>query len=157
MKKLMILSLGLVLAQSAWAKGVEAHDAYARATVAGMQQSGAFVTLKNTDKRDNALIGASVSKRIAAHTELHNHINDNGVMRMRAVSKIPLPAGETVALKAGSYHIMFLGLKRELKVGQRIPIVLKFQRGASKRIHAVVKALDTPAKQHDEHHGHHHH
>ncbi len=108
MKKWAFVLATALLAQPVLAKGVEASNAYARAVVKGVKQSGAFVTLKNTDATDNVLVAASVSPKFAARTELHTHINDNGVMRMREVKDgVPLPAGQTVELKPGSYHIMF--------------------------------------------------
>lgn len=163
MKQKIVLAATLsILAQVAFAKGVQAHDAYAREVVAGVQQSGAFVTLKNTDAKDNVLVGASVSKKIAAYTELHTHINENGVMKMREVKDgIPLPAGETVALKPGSYHIMFFGLKKGLTAGKKISITLKFKDGQRKRVIATVKSLSKPSHtqttETESTHQHHHH
>lgn len=161
-QKIILTATFTLLVQVAFAKGVQTHDAYAREVVAGVKQSGAFVTLKNTDTKDNALVSASVSKRIAAYTELHTHINDNGVMRMREVKGgIPLPAGETVELKPGSYHIMFFGLKQGLTAGKKIPITLKFKDGQRKKIIATVKSLSKPHHQSStstqENHQHHHH
>lgn len=164
MKKIAFILATALLAQPVLAKGVEAHNAYARAVVAGVQQSGAFVTLKNTDAKDNVLVGASVSKRFAERTELHTHINENGVMRMREVKGgIPLPAGKVVELKPGSYHIMFFGLKQEMKAGKKIPITLKFKNGKAKKITATVKEIQKTAAPHNhdhkhgEHHNHDHH
>lgn len=160
MKKTLLTLLTICSVQAAFAQGVQVSEVYARPTVSGMKQGGAFLTLKNTDANDNALLSARVSKRIAARTELHTHINDNGVMRMREVKQIPLPAGQTVHLKSGGYHIMFLDLKRELKAGNVIPITLTFQNGRTKRVKAIVKALPAPAAvhnhQHDHQHDHHH-
>lgn len=162
MKKIAFILATALLAQPVLAKGVEAHNAYARAVVAGVQQSGAFVTLKNTDAKDNVLVGASVSKRFAERTELHTHINENGVMKMREVKDgIPLPAGETVALKPGSYHIMFFGLKKGLTAGKKISITLKFKDGQRKRVIATVKSLSKPSHtqttETESTHQHHHH
>ncbi len=156
MKKWAFVLATALLAQPVLAKGVEASNAYARAVVKGVKQSGAFVTLKNTDATDNVLVSASVSPKFAARTELHTHINDNGVMRMREVKDgVPLPAGQTVELKPGSYHIMFFDLKQEMKAGKKIPITLKFKNGKSQRITAVVKELQA-APQHQHHHGDNH-
>lgn len=155
MKKWAFVIGTMLLTQTALAKGVEVHNAFARPTVAGVQQGGAFMQLKNTDNQDNVLIGASVSKRVAGYTELHTHINENGVMKMREVKGgIPLPAGETVELKSGGYHIMFFDLKKPLSVGKSFPLTLKFKNGKTKTISVQVKPMNDTAPQH--HHSHHH-
>lgn len=153
MKKAVLVLATILASQSVWAKGVEAHDAYARATVAGVKQSGAFVTLINTDAKDNALIGASVSTKLASRTELHNHVNDNGVMRMREVKEgVPLPAGQKVELKPGSYHVMFFDLKQALVAGKKFPLTLKFKDGSSKKVMVTVREMKATQS-----HGHHQH
>lgn len=154
MKKWAFAIGGILLTQAALAKGVEVRDAFARPTVAGVQQGGAFMQLKNTDRKDNVLIGASVSKRVAGYTELHTHINENGVMKMREVKGgIPLPAGETVALKSGGYHIMFFDLKQPLTVGKSFNLKLKFKNGQTKNVKVAVKKMSDT---HSHHHGHEH-
>lgn len=152
MKKLVFIATALLATQVALAKGVEATDAYARAQVAGVQQSGAFVTLKNTDAKANALVGASVGKDVAERTEIHTHVNDNGVMRMRKVKRIVLPAGKTVELKPGSYHVMFFGLKTTFEAGKTFPMTLKFKDGSKKTVTVTVKELQAH-KHHHHHHG----
>ncbi|QMT32122.1 copper chaperone PCu(A)C [Alysiella filiformis] len=152
----------ILLAQMALAKGVAVRDAFARPTVAGIQQGGAFMQLTNTDPTDHVLIGASVSKKVAAYTELHTHINENGVMKMRQVKDgIVLPAGQTVALQAGGYHIMFFDLKQPLTAGQSFNLKLKFKNGQSKNVKVQVKKMGDTHSHHHEHqhepHGEHHH
>lgn len=158
MKKTLLLATLLGLSQISLAKGIEASDAWARSTVKGMTQGGGFVVLNNTDSRDNALIGARVSRKIADKMELHTHEVDSAtqMMKMRAVKQIPLPAQSVTKLEPSSYHVMFLGLKKELKVGQKIPVVLKFQDGRQKRVVFTVK-LSHSNKQHSHHEHHHNH
>ncbi|WP_051940235.1 copper chaperone PCu(A)C [Stenoxybacter acetivorans] len=110
---------------AAWAEGVEADNAWVRFTVPGMNMSGAFMNLHNTGSTDDALIAAQ--SPIAGKVELHDHIDDNGVMRMRAVENIALPAGKTVQLKPGSKHVMFFGLTQTLEPGSSIPLTLQFK------------------------------
>lgn len=158
MKKFLFAMSAILLAQTAFAKGVEASHAYARPTLEGMTQGGAFVKLTNTDRTDNVLVSASVKKSIAGRTELHTHINDNGVMRMREVKDgIPLPAGQTVELKPMSYHIMFFELKKPLTEGAKFPVTLKFKDGQRKKIMVEVKKMtDTMPHQHKHSAGEHH-
>lgn len=170
MKKTLLLATLLGLSQISLAKGIEASDAWARSTVKGMTQGGGFVVLNNTDSRDNALIGARVSRKIADKMELHTHEVDSAtqMMKMRAVKQIPLPAQSVTKLEPSSYHVMFLGLKKELKVGQKIPVVLKFKDGRQKRVLFTVKLSQQKQEhlhhehhqthqQHQQHDGHQHH
>ena len=152
MKKFALILAATLLAQPVLSKGVQATNAYARAVVSGVQQSGAFVTLKNTDATPNVLIGASVKPNIATRTELHTHVNDNGVMRMVEVKDgIPLPANQVVELKPGSYHIMFFDLKTTFSAGKKFPLTLKFKDGSSTTVNVTVKEMQ--AMQHN-HAGH---
>lgn len=148
MKKLMFAMSAILLAQTAFAKGIEAEHAYARPTVAGMKQGGAFVKLTNTDATDNVLVAVHTPKSVAGRAELHTSINDNGVMRMRQVKDgIPLPAGQTVELKPMSYHIMFFDLQQPLTEGKKFPITLRFKDGQRKKVMVEVKKMtDTPAQ-----------
>lgn len=151
-------TLAAVLCSSiAMAKGVEVSEVYARPTIQGMKQGGVFLNLKNTDQKDNTLIAASISPRIAERVELHTHINDNGVMRMREVKGgIPIPAGETVELKPGSYHVMFFGLKKPLKAGDQFPITLTFKNGDKKTSTVKVRDMQQTGKHHHHNHEHEH-
>lgn len=158
MKNWILTISAMLLTQVAFAKGIETHNAYARPTLTGMTQGGAFVQLTNTDATDNVLVSASTKKSIAGRTELHTHINDNGVMRMREVKDgIPLPAGQTVELKPMSYHIMFFDLKKPLTEGKKFPVTLKFKDGQRKKITVEVKKMTDTLPQKHPHHGHEHH
>lgn len=112
--------------QAAFAAGITVEQPWARATVEGMSMGGAFMNIKNDTAKDDFLIGGS--SPVAGKIEVHTHVNDNGVMRMREVAGgIPLKAGQTTELKPGSYHIMFMGLKKQLKQGEKVPLTLKFK------------------------------
>ncbi|WP_373742157.1 copper chaperone PCu(A)C [Neisseria sp.] len=126
MKKILTVLLAAGLCQTAFAAGIGIDKPWARATVEGMKMGGAFMNVRNDTASDDFLLGGSTA--VAERVEVHTHINDNGVMRMREVKGgIPLPKGKTTELKPGSYHIMFMGLKRPLKIGEKIPVTLKFK------------------------------
>jgi len=113
-----------LLAAPAWGQGVAAVNvsgAWVRGTVAGQTASGAFMELKSAE--DAVLLG--VSSPVAGVVELHEMSMDNGVMKMRALPKLELPAGKVVALRPGSYHIMLMDLKRPLRKGESVPLTLK--------------------------------
>lgn len=96
-----------------------------------------YVTLTNTGAQADALLSASSD---AAQTvELHEVKNDAGVMKMRPVAKIDVPAGGKIEMKPGGYHVMLLGLTRDLKPGDKVLVTLKFERGGEVRAEAAVR------------------
>lgn len=97
---------------------------WARATVAA--NGGAFLSVDNTGAMADRLLRASTD--VAAKIELHTHIKDGDIMRMRPVEAIDLPAGKKVMLEPGGYHIMLLGLKKKLVEGERFPLTLEFEK-----------------------------
>ena len=92
---------------------------------AGAKAGGVFLTMTDKGGPDR-LVGASTP--VAAVAEVHETINDNGVMRMRPIPALPLPPGQTVVLKPGSYHIMLMGLKRQLRDGETFSVTLNFEK-----------------------------
>ncbi len=103
-------------------------DPHAGATAAGQPTGGAFMKLVNRGGGDRLL---SVSAAILRSVELHQMKMDGDVMRMRQVDAIELPAGETVELAPGAYHVMFVGLKAPLKAGGSFPLTLKFEKAGA--------------------------
>ncbi|HXJ77902.1 MAG TPA: copper chaperone PCu(A)C [Candidatus Methylomirabilis sp.] len=96
-----------------------------------------YVTLSNTGSQADALIAASSDA--AGTVELHEVQKEGGVMKMRPVKSIPIPAGGKVELKPGAYHIMLLALKHDLKPGEKVPVTLSFEHGGELRIEAAVR------------------
>lgn len=130
---------------------VTVHDVWVRGTVAGQAATGAFMELKASE--NSALLG--VSSPVAGSAEVHEMSMDNGVMKMRALPKLDLPAGKTVALKPGSYHIMLMDLKQPLKKGDSVPLTLKVE-GKDKKtstleVKAEVRELTAPAAMEHKH------
>ncbi|MFZ9254300.1 MAG: copper chaperone PCu(A)C, partial [Hylemonella sp.] len=103
------------------AQTVEIKDAWARATVPGQKASGAF--MKITAKEDAQLVG--LSSPVAGVVELHEMKMEADVMRMRAVAGgLSLPAGKTLELKPGGYHVMLMDLKVTLTTDGTVPLTL---------------------------------
>lgn len=111
---------------------VEVENPYARAVPPTAGNSAAFMTLHNRGSADLVLVGA-VSD-VSEITELHDHINDNGVMRMRRVPQIDLPAGSSTELKPGSLHVMLIGLKQPLQDGDAVNVTLQFDNGQKQTV-----------------------
>ena len=127
-------------APAASAADLSIEGAYARAVPEGVRASAAYMTIANTGAEDDRLVAASAS--FAARVELHTHILENGVARMREVEGgIPVPAGETVSLAPGGLHVMLMGLSGPLAEGSTAPITLVFERAGAIAVEAPVKAV----------------
>ncbi len=101
-------------------------DIYARPAPAG-GIGGAFLTVRNAGQTPDRLVGARTS--VAQAVELHETIEENGVMKMRPVAGgFEVPAGGKLELKPGGGHMMFVGLSSALKQGEQIEITLSFEK-----------------------------
>ena len=87
-----------------------------------------------TSKGNATLVG--VSTPVAEDAEVHEMRLEGGIMKMRAAPRLTLPAGKTVTLKPGGYHIMLMELKQQLKPGATVPITLKIE-NAKKKMESV--------------------
>jgi copper(I)-binding protein len=131
----------LFISASVYASDIRIENAWARATAPG--QDAASVELTITSKHDAAMVG--VSSRVASTAQLHSMEMKGGMMRMREVASIALPAGKTVNLAASGYHLMLTGLKAPLKEGQTVPLTLSIKVGKQRvvkiRASAEVRSL----------------
>ncbi|MGB5290852.1 MAG: copper chaperone PCu(A)C [Lysobacterales bacterium] len=114
-----------------------------RATAPGQNVTGAFMTLVNNSATDYALTAVSFSGANAV--EIHETSMNEGMMRMRKVSHIDIPANGSAELKPGSYHIMLIGLEKDLKADTAETLTLTFSDGSQKTVEALV---DTLSEQH---------
>ncbi len=119
---------------------------YARATAPGQPTGGGFLKLTNKGDADRLL---SAAADVSTAVELHVMKMEGDVMRMRQVDAIDVPAGQTVELRPGGLHIMFVGLKAPLKEGERFPMTLRFEKAGEVAVEVVVeKAAAQPAAHH---------
>ena len=103
---------------------------WARATPPKAPAGGGFLTIANTGSADDTLI--AVSTPAAEVSQLHKMEVTNGIMKMREVEGgIKIPAGGTVMLKPGGYHLMFIKLKHDLKKGEELPVTLTFEKAGT--------------------------
>ena len=155
MKKLMATLILAGLATSVSAAGIHIEDGWARSTVEGMKMGGAFMKIHNDEAKKDFLVGGS--SPVAERIEVHTHVNDNGVMRMREVKGgIPLEEKGVTELKPGSYHVMFMGLKKPLKEGEKVPVTLKFKNAKPQTVQLEVKTAPQSGMDHGHGHGHGH-
>ena len=130
-------------------------DAFARASSAKAKAGAAFLTIANDGATDK-LIAASAD--MSEVIELHTHINEGGMMRMRRVDAIDVTGGALTKLQPGGLHVMLIGLKAPLREGESFPLTLTFETAGSVTIDVPVKAPGAMSGHggHDHRHGHGH-
>lgn len=136
---LLLLAPGSVFAQSTASQSVSVENPFARAAAPGMSMSGAFMTFVNHDEVEHFVVDAGSD--IAKHVELHMHVKEKGMMRMRRVAHFHLKPGQKKVLKPGGLHIMLMGLTQPLTEGMTINIELVFSDGSRKSVEVPVKSL----------------
>ena len=138
MLKQLITALCLLAGATAHAQ-VDVADAWARATGKGQQATGVFMNL--TAKKATRLVG--VKSELTPVAQVHEMKMDKDVMKMQAVTALDLPAGQTVSLKPGSYHVMLMDLKAPVAEGSHVVVTLMFEDAAGVKtqqdVHAVAK------------------
>ena len=141
--KLKVWMAGLVLAGgAACAQTVAVKDAWVRATVPGQKATGAF--MKITAREGARLVGAA--SPVAGVTEVHEMKMEGDIMKMRAVPMLDLPAGKTVELKPGGYHVMLMDLKAVLPKDGTVPLTLVFKdtKGVESKVELKVPVATAP-------------
>ncbi|MGI9383208.1 MAG: copper chaperone PCu(A)C [Methyloligellaceae bacterium] len=131
--------------------GVRVSDAWMRPTIGSNPNSAAYMTILNHGKADDKLL--EVRGDVAKAIELHTHIRDGDVMRMRKVEGgLAVAAGKGLALQPGGHHVMLLGLTRKLAAGATIPLTLVFERAGEVKVDAKVQMKAAGGTQHGKHH-----
>lgn len=154
MTRMTTLLAALCMSSSiAFAADVSVEQPFARATAPGQPNSAAFMKLTNRGEA-TALVAADSS--VAETVELHTHTNEGGVMRMRKVEQIELPAGETTVLQPGGLHVMLIGLKQPLQEGSHIDLTLEYADGSEQQLEVPVQMAMPAGMQMQQHrHGGH--
>ena len=154
MKPLFTLALAgafSLITSLAAAGTISADSAWARASIGKARAGIAYVTLTNTGTQDDRLVGAAAE--VSDKVELHTHIRDGDVMRMRQVDGIDLPAGKTVMLEPGGLHVMLIGLRGPLKLGESFPLTLNFEKaGKLTTTVSIQKSAAHRMMNHNKHH-----
>ena len=135
-RTLLTLTLAAILASPAVADTVKVENAWVRATAPGQKVAGGFMKL--TADADMVLVGGT--SPIYTSVELHFMRMENGVMEMRQMKEIALPRAKTVSLAPGGFHVMFIGLKGQVKPGQKVPLTLVVKGGDGKEQRLEVAA-----------------
>jgi len=138
----MILTAMLFAAPAVHAQ-VNIAEPWVRATVPEQKVTGAF--MKITSKTDALLL--DVRTPLAGRTEIHEMTMDGDTMKMRQIPNLPLPAGVTVELKPGGFHVMLFELTAQAKEGDTVPLTLVIETGGKQET-VEVNALVRPLNKH---------
>jgi hypothetical protein len=101
---------------------------------------GGFFQLNNHGDTEDALIAAE--SPVAGRIELHNHIMEDGVMKMVKVNEVTVSANGTVALEPGSFHLMIFNPTQPLRKGDRFPVTLTFKNAGKVEVEMAVESKD---------------
>jgi hypothetical protein len=153
MRKAVITALGLAAISLSALADVTVKDAWVRGTTPAQKATGAFMEIVSSD----AASLLSASSPVAGVVEIHTMKMEDGVMKMRAIPKLDLPAGKGVKLAPGGNHVMLMDLKQQMKKGEVVPITLRVE-GKDKKVQTIeikaeVRDLAAPATMD---HGHKH-
>ena len=152
MKKIALFTASLMFSAGVLAGAADAvsvHEPYVRLAPPNAPATGAFMVIRNGGAKDVKVVKAD--NPASKVTELHTHLNEGGVMKMRPVPAIDVKAGGAAVLKPGSLHIMMIDLKAPMKEGDVVPITLTFDDGSAKQVEAKVvrpMAAGMPMKEH---------
>ena len=121
----------------ALADSLEIEDAYVREPIPGRYMSAAFLKIENESEKSRTLVSANADW--AGLIEIHTHIHDNGVMRMRQLQELEIPAGEIVKLQPGGLHLMLFKLK--LPLAKELALDLCFKNGECETVTAKLRSI----------------
>ena len=134
------------MSQTVTTNAIKVENAYTRATVPGQQVAGGFMKIENKGASVDQLLSAS--SPAAGEVQLHEMAMEGNVMKMRQIKDLNVPAGGSVELKPGSYHLMFINLKSPLVAGETVPVKLNFAKAGEVEVKLPVKVMGTGAMKH---------
>jgi len=156
MKKWFVISVALAsLVSGANAydykvSALEIDQPWAPATAKGAKVAAGYLKITNTGTTPDTLVGGTFTS--SDRVEIHQMSMDQGVMRMRELkSGLEIKPGETVELKPGSYHLMFVNLARPLAKGDHVKGTLKFEKAGTLEVEYSVEPIGSTSAQHHEH------
>lgn len=152
--RLLILIAALVFSTPIRADEIITSESWARTTVPGQTNGALYLSI--VSQQEASII--AVSSSIAHSASLHSMSHEDGIMKMRELDILPLPAKQVIKLNPGGNHIMLDGLKHPLKMGDSVPLILtiKFadQRIEKIRLNVPVKPLTVGHSSHEHHQDH---
>jgi copper(I)-binding protein len=137
LRGLLVMSLLLAVLPARGA-GLDAGEVWARASIPGTGTAAVYGSF--TNHGDEPVTIRSVSAGVAASAMLHESVMEGDMMKMKHLPSLTIPPGATVRLEPGGMHIMLMGLKRQLRQGDRFPMTLVLDDGST--VELTVKTGD---------------
>lgn len=133
------LAMAALAAVAGEAGKVSVTGAWARATPEGAKNGAAYVVLKGGTGEADTLVGGS--SPVAGVVEVHTHLEEDGVMKMRRVEKLAVAPGSTQVFAPGGLHLMLMNLTAPLKEGTSFPLTLKFEKAGDISVDVAVAGI----------------
>lgn len=134
-----LIGINLFATVAAASQALSIDEIWLRESVPGAENGAAFGVFSNSSDEDIVIVGADSS--VASRVEIHQHISQNGEMRMEEIEALPLAAGEEVTLQPGGYHIMLFGLKERLVTDDEHTMTLYLSNGEQVEVTVSVRPL----------------
>ncbi len=128
---------------------IEVSEAWSPETPPGVSVAAGYMTIRNGTAADDAII--AMESPVAAGVETHAMTMEDGMMRMRKIGNLEVPAGETVELKPGETHLMLIGLQDPLVAGARYPLTLTFKVAGKVQAEVEVRGSGAAKDDHPDH------
>ena len=142
---------GLALAAEVTAGSLTITGGFSRATLPNAPVGGGFLTITNTGSEDDRLISAT--SPIAGEVQIHEMKMEGDVMKMAQLPDgLPIPAGQTVTLQPGGFHLMFMQLKQALVEGTKLPVTLTFEKAGTVEVELDIEGIAATAPAHQMNH-----
>jgi copper(I)-binding protein len=149
---LTIASIIAIAAVRAVAGEIEVREAFSRASIGQATAGVVYLQLVNHASQPDRLL--TVSTPVAERTDLHVTERDGDIVRMRRLETLPIPPRETLAFSPGGAHIMLSGLKAPLREGDRIDLILQFERAGEVALEVPVRSVTAGADAAEDGNGH---
>lgn len=145
MKKTFLYGFLYIFLIPAWSQSFGAEDelsisgAYVRGLPPGLETTAAYMEITNRSSRDQVLVGAR--SPAAKSVMIHRTQGDNGMLSMKHMARLTIPAGATVKLESGAMHLMLMGVEQTLREGDELSLVLVFDGGLELSLQVPVKSV----------------
>ena len=142
--KLVTVTISLLASVPAFAQ-ITIDNAWARATPPGAKIAAGYLTVRNAGAADKLV---SVSSPAAEKVETHVTMKDGDISRMREVKGYAVPANGKLDLTPSGSHLMLVNIKAPLKEGDKVPLVLRFEKAGEVKTELAVRPLGATSGEH---------
>jgi len=125
---------------------------WSRALPAVAKTGAVYLVIANHGEHADTLQGADTP--VAGKVEMHEHVHQDGLMKMQQVADLPIAAGESLAFQPGGYHLMLFNLTKPLTAGEHFPLTLHFANAGDVEVVVNIQADAQPQQPQAEHSGH---